>query len=178
MAISTRTRFEVFKRDGFRCIYCGASPVERPLHVDHVEPISKGGTDDPANLVTACAECNLGKSSVPLREKRLAPNIATEADQEHAEQIREYLKLQKKIARARTKVADEFLAYWDERLGGYHSQVPSMVPGWLREFSLDRLMEAVGITSRKRKGLTQSLKYFCGILRNWRNDGSGSPPSS
>lgn len=32
------------------------------MHVDHVLPVSKGGTDDLANLVAACTECNLGKS--------------------------------------------------------------------------------------------------------------------
>ena len=167
MAIGARTRFEIFKRDGFRCTYCGTSPVERPLHVDHVEPKSKGGGDDAANLVTACADCNLGKSSVQLTDKRLAPNIVTEADEDHVEQIRAYLKLQKKIARARAQVADELIRYWEERCPVSDYMSP-MVPGWLREFPLDRLMEAVDITARKHLASQASLRYFCGILRNWR----------
>ena len=55
MSVSTRTRFEVLKRDGFRCRYCGLTAMATELHVDHVVPASKGGTDDPVNLVAACA---------------------------------------------------------------------------------------------------------------------------
>jgi 5-methylcytosine-specific restriction endonuclease McrA len=53
-------RFKVFKRDGFRCIYCGQSSIEDgvKLHIDHIKPVSKGGTSKLENLVTACAGCN------------------------------------------------------------------------------------------------------------------------
>ena len=62
--ISTRTRFEVFKRDGFTCQYCGGKPPAAILHIDHITPVSAGGTNDLANLVTSCKDCNLGKSDV------------------------------------------------------------------------------------------------------------------
>ncbi|MFX5785200.1 HNH endonuclease, partial [Acinetobacter baumannii] len=41
--ISTKTRFEVFKRDSFKCQYCGRCAPEVILHVDHIHPVSKGG---------------------------------------------------------------------------------------------------------------------------------------
>jgi hypothetical protein len=56
-------RFSVLRRDGFRCVYCGATAKEQKLHVDHVYPKSMGGTDDESNLVTSCEPCNLGKSN-------------------------------------------------------------------------------------------------------------------
>jgi predicted restriction endonuclease len=59
-------RFKVLKRDGFRCHYCGRSPHKDPnviLHVDHIKPLSKGGSWDEKNLITSCKECNLGKSN-------------------------------------------------------------------------------------------------------------------
>ena len=57
-------RFEVFKRDGFRCRYCGRSAMDGVLlHADHVVPESKGGPTTLENLVTACIDCNLGKSN-------------------------------------------------------------------------------------------------------------------
>lgn len=62
--ISPRTRYEVFERDGYTCQYCGAKAPNVELHVDHIVPVSKGGTNDLSNLVTACAECNLGKSNL------------------------------------------------------------------------------------------------------------------
>lgn len=66
MAVTKRTRFEVLRRDGFACQYCGTKATESGdgLTIDHVVPVSLGGADDPANLVAACRECNAGKSSI------------------------------------------------------------------------------------------------------------------
>lgn len=69
---SKRLRFEILKRDGFMCRYCGAEPESAVLHVDHVIPESKGGTDDPDNLVAACRDCNLGKAASPLGERTVS----------------------------------------------------------------------------------------------------------
>ena len=63
MALSKRLRFEVFRRDNHTCRYCGATAPDVKLTVDHVTPQVLGGTDDPTNLVTACQDCNSGKSS-------------------------------------------------------------------------------------------------------------------
>lgn len=62
--ISSRKRFMVLERDGYTCQYCGARAPEARLHVDHIVPVSKGGTNDLDNLVTACEQCNLGKSDI------------------------------------------------------------------------------------------------------------------
>jgi len=52
-------REEILNRDGHACRYC----FEVVTHVDHVIPKSKGGTNDPENLVAACAECNYSKGA-------------------------------------------------------------------------------------------------------------------
>lgn len=62
--IPARTRFRVLERDGFTCQYCGAKAPNVELHVDHIVPVAKGGTNDESNLVTACAVCNLGKGTL------------------------------------------------------------------------------------------------------------------
>ena len=72
--LSLRTRFEVLKRDRFTCQYCGAAGGT--LEVDHVKPICEGGSDDPKNLVTACFECNRGKSGTSLIERKLPRTVA------------------------------------------------------------------------------------------------------
>jgi hypothetical protein len=64
--LSKRTRFEVFKRDGFQCVYCGRHPPDVLLEVDHVIPVAEGGGDQEENLATACFDCNRGKAAVPL----------------------------------------------------------------------------------------------------------------
>ena len=52
-----RVRKEVLDRDYWTCHYCG----QEATTVDHVIPISKGGTDEAANMVAACIKCNSGK---------------------------------------------------------------------------------------------------------------------
>ena len=55
-------RYDIMKRDGFRCTICGAAASDGvKLHVDHIIPISKGGKTIPSNLRTLCERCNLGK---------------------------------------------------------------------------------------------------------------------
>lgn len=60
--ISTSVRVDVFKRDNFRCVFCGATSRHTQLQVDHIIPVSKGGRNDLSNLQTLCWECNRGKS--------------------------------------------------------------------------------------------------------------------
>ena len=58
-------RKEVFKRDNYTCVECGARKSDgATLHVDHKIPVSKGGTDELDNLQTLCSDCNLNKSDV------------------------------------------------------------------------------------------------------------------
>ena len=61
MAITKKIRFEVFKRDNFKCQYCGKEAPEVILEADHINPKSKGGTDDMLNLITSCFDCNRGR---------------------------------------------------------------------------------------------------------------------
>lgn len=57
-------RYDIMKRDGFRCVLCGASAKDgAKLHVDHIFPVSKGGKTEPDNLRTLCESCNRGKGA-------------------------------------------------------------------------------------------------------------------
>ncbi len=56
-------RYEVLRRDNFRCVICGATAEDGVLlHVDHIKPVSKGGKTEMSNLRTLCERCNRGKS--------------------------------------------------------------------------------------------------------------------
>ena len=64
-AISSKLRYQVLKRDHFKCCICGASPAKNAgveLHIDHIIPWSKGGETVIENLQTLCSRCNIGKS--------------------------------------------------------------------------------------------------------------------
>jgi hypothetical protein len=75
--LNQRLRDAILERDDYTCGYCGTKPKKLyrrynggsynwpreicVLHVDHMVPRSKGGSDHPHNLVTACEGCNLSK---------------------------------------------------------------------------------------------------------------------
>ncbi len=71
--ISPQLRNEILERNGYTCQLCGAGPGDidpfNPnrkvrLHIDHIIPISQGGTDVRDNLRVLCSACNQGKSNV------------------------------------------------------------------------------------------------------------------
>ena len=64
-AVPHKLRLAVLKRDGHRCVKCGANPKDDKsvrLEVDHIKPGSRGGPATMENLQTLCFSCNQGKS--------------------------------------------------------------------------------------------------------------------
>lgn len=105
MSLSTRTRFEVLKRDGFRCAYCGTVSEAASLHVDHIVPKSKGGGDELTNLITACDKCNLGKSDKPLGD--VVPAVSEDAV-EQAERTARAVRYAEAVVASRFSVEDQY----------------------------------------------------------------------
>lgn len=54
-------RLQIAARDGLVCHYCAAAVKPSSFTVDHIVPVSKGGTDDLSNLVACCRPCNSKK---------------------------------------------------------------------------------------------------------------------
>lgn len=167
-AISKGTRFEVFKRDGFVCQYCGAHPPATILHVDHIHPVAEGGTNDQDNLVTACADCNLGKgakllSAIPQSLKDKAEEI-----EEREEQLRGY----RAVLDARRGRIDKGLAYVNERWEESFSEgnwyltdnaVRSM-RRFLENLPFPSVYEAMELScERFPDDRDRAFRYFCGI---------------
>lgn len=59
-----RRRFKILSKFGFTCQYCGRKAPEVILHIDHIIPRSKGGSNNSENLTVACMDCNFGKSNL------------------------------------------------------------------------------------------------------------------
>jgi 5-methylcytosine-specific restriction endonuclease McrA len=57
------TRRNVFYRDRNRCQYCGRVFPQKRLNLDHVIPLSRGGSSGWDNVVCACVECNCRKGN-------------------------------------------------------------------------------------------------------------------
>ena len=62
----TQTAIELRRRDGNGCGYCGIPLEQVEIHLDHIKPVSKGGTDDLENLTLACEFCNMAKQAHEL----------------------------------------------------------------------------------------------------------------
>ena len=75
-----RIRFEIFKRDDFKCVYCGRNQREDKvkLQIDHIHPSNKGGSELYDKLTTSCFDCNRGKSDILLKDKIIKPSDKNE----------------------------------------------------------------------------------------------------
>lgn len=77
------TRANIYARDRYVCQYCHRSYKVEQLNLDHVIPVSQGGTRTWENIVTACLTCNVRKggrtpdeAGMPLKHTPMRPVIA------------------------------------------------------------------------------------------------------
>jgi hypothetical protein len=119
--LSKKPRFEVFKRDSFRCQYCGAEAPSVLLHVDHIAPVADGGTNDILNLVTACAACNAGKAAVPLSDQSaLAKQKQQIAElQERREQLEMMMEWRQGPSDLTSETIAHLAQFWSEHSHGW-----------------------------------------------------------
>ena len=167
--LSTKLRFEIFKRDEFVCQYCGTHPPNAVLHVDHIIAVANGGGNDEDNLTTACDKCNFGKGARPLKEipQSLAQRAAQVAERE--EQIRGYAEI---MAAARERiesdcwlVANVFVYHFDS--DGISKDWFQSIKRFVKELDAYEVADAMEIATAKNPySEYQCFKYFCGIC--WR----------
>lgn len=166
-ALSKRTRFEVFKRDGFRCMYCGQRPPEVVLVIDHVVPVCEGGSDEADNLVSSCYSCNAGKSGVPLSDTAPAFDelAIAEAMQEVAERrfaLAAHFSERKALQRDIDDAVESCRAIWD----GLVSNAANPEPSWV-EHAKARF-ERGSATAWVRRGLTSDdFREAAEIVNGW-----------
>lgn len=171
MAVSKKIRFEVFKRDGFQCAYCGKTPPEVILECDHIQAVSDGGKDDINNLITACFECNRGKRNIPLDKapQQLADNL--EVLKEKEEQLIEYQKLSRKIERRVQKQINEideiYIKYCDDKWCLSEGFKRGTLKQFINKLPLPEIKDAMHIAcSHIYKDPDRVIRYFCGVCWN------------
>lgn len=175
MAISKTLRYQVLRRDDHTCQYCGRTAPEVKLTIDHVVPEALGGADEPSNLVTACADCNGGKSATP-------PDAATVAGVSD-DAIRWASAIQSAsaamMADLRRREIDretfgEAWGHWGTGTGAKRQTVP-LPADW--ETTIDRfvslglpmpiLLDCVtAAMTAKNVTFEKTFNYFCGIAWN------------
>lgn len=169
--LSKGKRFDIFRRDGFTCHYCGRQPPEAVLQVDHITPVVKGGTNDPMNLITACRDCNLGKS------KKILSNIHTpdadlawlELQQETAE-LRAYQASKNERDRLIAEIVKSLQQTWFDHSGLDWCPSEQVVRQFLSRYSPEIVEQAIMIVAPKEasgytKGAKGWLRYIWGVIR-------------
>lgn len=179
--ISKKVRFEVFKRDGFCCLYCGRTPPEVLLELDHVTPVSGGGNNDQDNLVTSCRDCNRGKGA---RSLNVVPQSLSEKAAEVKEREEQLLEYQKVLDQRRDRLEEET---WRvvSILSPRHGDIGRFKEDWF--LSIRRFIESLGVhevieaaeiaNERFRRSEWSGFRYFCGVCWNKirrKQDGEGT----
>lgn len=166
-AISTRTRFEVFKRDGFKCLYCGRTPPNVLLHVDHIIPVCAGGDNSRDNLATSCDKCNMGKSGVSLTAvpKSLQDRAAESIEREkQVKALAKALRAEKdRIEKDAWEVADLFIANY--RLDGIRKDWLQSIVGFIQRMPTPDVVASMELAIGKmgRGSRDPAFRYFCGV---------------
>ena len=179
--LSVRTRFEIFKRDDFRCAYCGRRSPDVVLEVDHIIPVASGGSSDPVNLITSCWACNSGKAAVPLDVVITAEDPHERAIDllERERQLAEYNAVLARQTQRRDEESWDLVFYW---LGEQGKLTPAQEAGdetvsfnrrelaWLKNALVwcprEKIREFMDYAIAK--DMTKSLRYVMACARNWR----------
>lgn len=176
MAVSKSKRFEIFKRDGFTCQYCGQRAGDVVLELDHIHPVSKGGGDDPMNLITACFDCNRGKRAETLGEVAPKPDADLEflAVQQETAELRRYLAAKDEREGALLDASVVLAELWNDFLNPYWQPKYPQFKSWLLTYSPDEIETAIMRASHafrnKRIQGQETVPYVSGILRNMRKE--------
>lgn len=194
MALSRRLRFEILKRDNHTCRYCGAAAPEAALTVDHVVPVSLGGSDGPSNLVAACVDCNGGKAS-SHPDDEFVRQVEEDAF-EWKRTVKDELRKKTKDYPAVLAAVEAFRVAWDDyKYTGTDDAVPRdhgwgrSVKTWLNMLTQGNLDDAefvdvaLGILldlipSAMKPGIKDRWRYYCGCAWNQvrQTQGSLNPP--
>jgi HNH endonuclease len=163
-SISKRVRFEVFKRDGFTCQYCGAHPPHVILEVDHINPVVDGGLDDMDNLATACFPCNRGKGPISLLNVPLSLKDKAFLIAESEEQLRGYHAIIEAKRLRQVTEAWKIVEILQPKCRKFPIRGIHSIIRFVEQLGLYQVVEAAEIAfDRQRWSEDRRFRYFCGI---------------
>jgi hypothetical protein len=173
VALGKKVRFDIFKRDGFTCQYCGGQPPDCVLVVDHIRPVAEGGDNDPMNLVTSCAACNAGKGMTVLqRPQRPDTDLAWLETQQEVAELRRYQAAQEERERLIDEIIPSLQQMWRKRTVRDWAPRDDQIRPMLDTYSPELVRDALMVVAAKIHSghLSWSdrvwLPYTWGVLRN------------
>lgn len=167
--IGKKLRFDIFKRDGFKCQYCGSFPPNVMLEIDHITPVYSGGTNDINNLITSCFDCNRGKSKHELKKipNSLLENI--DISKEKLKQYKMFKKVNDEIAKNMKidieMVNDVYNSYFNDYVCTERFKNVT-IKSFISKLGVYDVIDSMNIACSKFLNSDATLKYFCGICYN------------
>jgi len=173
--LSKKTRFEVFKRDSFKCQYCGRSAPDVILVIDHIRPVSKAGENDLLNLITACDGCNSGKGDRLLDDQSTLVKQRQQLEElnERREQLEMLLAWKESLASFKEDVVERLCDYWRSRTPGWslNESGRQTIRRLLAKFSADEVVEAMNIAAEAYLVLVDGTATEGSVDTAWKKVG-------
>ena len=171
--LSKKVRFSVFKRDAFTCQYCGKTPPQAVLEVDHIQPVCKGGKNGIDNLITACFDCNRGKSGDLLTS--IPQTIAQKAEilAEKEAQVKAFNKLLNAKRKREDSFIDDLEAILIDEYPGQNFTSKfreSIRHNFMTHLDSETLINAMFKACSQGRSPNDATKYFCGICWSIRKE--------
>lgn len=63
VTFSKEERAAIARSQRYKCMYCGVRLTSDNLQIDHMDPVSRGGSNDDENLQALCRRCNIRKGN-------------------------------------------------------------------------------------------------------------------
>lgn len=150
-SISKKARFEIFKRDSFTCQYCGAQAPDVILHVDHIKPVVKNGTNDILNLITSCAGCNFGKGARELTDDAEIKKQQSQLNDlnERRNQLEQLIKWRKGLTDIDRDAMGHVADYWNEKTVN-HSVTDTgkaILKSHIKKYGVSSVLDAIDIAA-------------------------------
>lgn len=153
-SISKSLRFEVFKRDAFKCQYCGSSSPDVTLEVDHIKPVAEGGDNDITNLITSCKDCNRGKGAKLLDDKSVLEKQRKQLEElnERRTQLEMMMQWREGLQSLEEDKVEILNDKWTELVDfqyGVNDLGEKNIKKWLKRFDINTLLDCMEISSNQ-----------------------------
>jgi hypothetical protein len=121
------------------------------LHIDHIQPSSKGGSDDIMNLITSCEGCNLGKGARELSDDAVIVKKKDQLDrlQEQREILEMMMDWQNELINLEEEAVKKIAEFWGRNFPGYSLNESGLafLRNLIRKYDAVELIEAIKISA-------------------------------
>ena len=161
-AIRKSVRLEVLKRDCFTCQYCGQKAPDVVIEIDHIKPVAAGGDNHIMNLVSACKDCNAGKSDKLLSDSSAVVKAQRQAEkiQERRQQLQEMAEWHLSLVGFESDPHDQLQQVWNKAMKAdpavrFVPAAKEALRKWSTTYGFEEVCKAIVDTANSliRKGL-------------------------